>query len=242
MSKKDEALKLAQDLRILADRFSEGWHDGIKIDVSDIVLLSDAAEALAEQPAQQERTDYAVHLNHCNIGEYEGVCKYLDDDCPALKHADMKAKWDLPTPQPAQQEPIKQGWDVDTLLDKPIPLKDFYGPAQQEPVAIVDANDEGYWAEVLPDRSVKVGQPLYTSPPAKQEPAFYRHEDGHLMTPSRAKFLGLDLNELQPLYTSPPVQQNIRNATLDEIADKIAAMPFGDTAASFAVWIREQKT
>jgi len=33
-----------------------------------------------------------------------------------------------------------------------------------------------------------------------------------------------------------------RNATLDEIADKIALMPFGDTAASFAVWIREQKT
>ena len=32
-----------------------------------------------------------------------------------------------------------------------------------------------------------------------------------------------------------------RNATLDEIATKIAAMPFGDTAASFAVWIREQK-
>lgn len=34
----------------------------------------------------------------------------------------------------------------------------------------------------------------------------------------------------------------IRNATLDEIAGKIALMPFGDTAASFAVWIREQKT
>ena len=33
-----------------------------------------------------------------------------------------------------------------------------------------------------------------------------------------------------------------RNATLDEIATKIAAMPFGDTAASFSVWIREQKT
>jgi len=32
-----------------------------------------------------------------------------------------------------------------------------------------------------------------------------------------------------------------RNATLDEIAKKIEAMPFGDTAASFAVWIREQK-
>jgi phosphotransferase system glucose/maltose/N-acetylglucosamine-specific IIC component len=33
-----------------------------------------------------------------------------------------------------------------------------------------------------------------------------------------------------------------RNATLDEIAGKIALMPFGDTAASFAVWIKEQKT
>jgi hypothetical protein len=33
-----------------------------------------------------------------------------------------------------------------------------------------------------------------------------------------------------------------RNATLEEIADKIGKMPFGDTAASFAVWIREQKT
>ena len=33
-----------------------------------------------------------------------------------------------------------------------------------------------------------------------------------------------------------------RNATLNEIAAKIEAMPFGDTAASFAVWIREQKT
>jgi hypothetical protein len=52
----------------------------------------------------QERTDYEVHLNHCNIGECEGVCKYLDDDCPALKHADMKAKWDRPIPPAAQRQ------------------------------------------------------------------------------------------------------------------------------------------
>jgi hypothetical protein len=38
------------------------------------------------------------------------------------------------------------------------------------------------------------------------------------------------------------VRADERNATLDEIANKIEAMPFGDTAASFAVWIREQKT
>jgi hypothetical protein len=28
-------------------------------------------------------------------------------------------------------------------------------------VAVVDANDEGYWADILPDRTVKVGQLLY---------------------------------------------------------------------------------
>jgi len=32
-----------------------------------------------------------------------------------------------------------------------------------------------------------------------------------------------------------------RNQTLDEIANKIAAMPFGDTAASMSIWVRDQK-
>ena len=39
----------------------------------------------------------------------------------------------------------------------------------QDPVAIVDANDEGYWADILPDRSVKVGQPLFAYPPEAQD-------------------------------------------------------------------------
>ncbi len=34
-----------------------------------------------------------------------------------------------------------------------------------EPVAVVDANDDGYRADILPNRSVKVGQPLYAIPP-----------------------------------------------------------------------------
>ena len=45
-------------------------------------------------------------------------------------------------------------------------------------------------------------------------------------------------------YVSPELERLIvlaENQKLDEIANKIAAMPFGDTAASFAVWIREQK-
>lgn len=35
---------------------------------------------------------------------------------------------------------------------------------KQEPVATVDANDDGYWADILPDRDVKVGQLLYAAP------------------------------------------------------------------------------
>jgi ABC-type sugar transport system substrate-binding protein len=46
-------------------------------------------------------------------------------------------------------------------------------------------------------------------------------------------------------YVSPELEKLIaiaQNQKLDEVANRIAAMPFGDTAASFAVWIREQKT
>ena len=54
-----EALKLA--LEALAVRFSEGWHEGIKIDASDIMLLNEAAQALA-QPEQEPVSKYCCHL------------------------------------------------------------------------------------------------------------------------------------------------------------------------------------
>ena len=43
-----EIMQMAHELRELADRFSEGWHDGIKIDASDIVLLTDVANAIEQ--------------------------------------------------------------------------------------------------------------------------------------------------------------------------------------------------
>lgn len=46
---------------------------------------------------------------------------------------------------------------------------------EQEPVAVVDANDEGMWADILPDRSVKVGQLLYTHAQPAQEPLTDEH-------------------------------------------------------------------
>ena len=50
---------------------------------------------------------------------------------------------------------------------------------EQEPVAVVDANDEGYWADILPDRNVKVGQLLYTTPP-QQEPVAWLLTDKNI--------------------------------------------------------------
>ena len=44
--------ELKMELEELAVRFSKGWHEGIKIDASDIMLLNEAAQALA-QPAQE---------------------------------------------------------------------------------------------------------------------------------------------------------------------------------------------
>jgi hypothetical protein len=42
-------LEQAQQLRQLAEKFSEGWHDGIKIDASDVMLLTEVANALDQQ-------------------------------------------------------------------------------------------------------------------------------------------------------------------------------------------------
>lgn len=34
---------------------------------------------------------------------------------------------------------------------------------------------------------------------------------------------------------------NIRNQTIEEVAKEIEKLPFGDTAASFAIFVREMK-
>ena len=45
--------KMKQELEALAEKFSEGWHEGIKIDASDIMLLNDVAQALSESKKQE---------------------------------------------------------------------------------------------------------------------------------------------------------------------------------------------
>lgn len=50
------------------------------------------------------------------------------------------------------------------------------GLKAQEPVAVVDANDDGFWADILPNRDVKVGQQLFAAPKALAP-----HEDTKLL-------------------------------------------------------------
>ncbi len=57
---------------------------------------------------------------------------------------------------------IKNGKD-ETRIDAL--YKALAMPETAEAVAVVDANDDGYFAEILPDRDVKIGQNLYAHPP-----------------------------------------------------------------------------
>ena len=89
-----EALRMA--LEELADRFSEGWHEGIKIDASDIMLLSEAAQALA-QPEQEPDGIALTNIPHprgvsapddLNADALEVVELELPDECEAVGWAD----------------------------------------------------------------------------------------------------------------------------------------------------------
>ena len=48
-------------------------------------------------------------------------------------------------------------------------------------------------------------------------------------------------NDLSPNDIAERVYQNGWNAALEEAAKQIQAMPFGDTAASFVVFLRNMK-
>jgi hypothetical protein len=108
-----EALKLA--LEELAVRFSEGWHEGIKIDASDIMLLSEAAQALAlpdhipdagemvAQPVQDEDGMYLVH----HTAQQDATMQSLKD----LKRSVCDEVGKAAFAQPAQEPVATKDWE-----------------------------------------------------------------------------------------------------------------------------------
>jgi hypothetical protein len=70
--KQPEALRLADSLCDLAEKFSEGWHEGIKIDASDIMLNNEAAAELRR-------------LHEVNAELVEAVKAALSDNQPYIE-------------------------------------------------------------------------------------------------------------------------------------------------------------
>lgn len=75
-------------------------------------------------------------------------------------------------PAPAQDELIPRNQAIAEAFREGVEWQRTR-PAQteQQPVAMVDANDDGMWADILPDVTVKVGQMLYAAPIAQTAPA-----------------------------------------------------------------------
>lgn len=56
-------------------------------------ILVDERQLLAAEmraALAQDEQDTAVHMTHCNQGEWEGVCKYGEEDCPALAQQEQE--------------------------------------------------------------------------------------------------------------------------------------------------------
>ena len=114
MSDLEKAARVALELRQLANKFSEGWHDGIKIDASDVMLLAAAAAALEEQaepvverinagpvgyrykyPDGDWRFSGGIKINGCDPIDSEPVYTH-----PAVKQQQA---------EPVQAEPVADG-------------------------------------------------------------------------------------------------------------------------------------
>jgi hypothetical protein len=76
-----KAAQQALELRRLADKFSEGWHDGIKIDATDVMLLAEVAAAL-EQPEQEPEVppELEAHFRHLDSQMEQELVAWVEKD------------------------------------------------------------------------------------------------------------------------------------------------------------------
>ena len=51
-----------------------------------------------------------------------------------------------------------------------------------------------------------------------------------------------DIEAIMDQFTARTFHQAVRNETLEEVAKEFDKMPFGDTSASFAIFVRNMKT
>jgi hypothetical protein len=111
--------ELKMELEELAVRFSKGWHEGIKIDASDIMLLNEAAQALA-QPEQEPCA------NHCEATAFQIVIKNLRGEIERLK---------APQRTEQEQEPVIGKWSLrEVYFDEDGEPISHRSPPQRKPL------------------------------------------------------------------------------------------------------------
>jgi hypothetical protein len=105
--------------------------------------LHNAMLAAAPKPAQAEPRNHYLDILSSHPSR-----KVTTGECESCKNFNY----------------IKCQCENASCVFEPVTQAEKQEPVNDEPVARVDANDDGYWADILPDRSVKVGQLLYTRP------------------------------------------------------------------------------
>lgn len=159
MTKQTEALKLALEALVYASSYCDTYE-----------AITVLREALAEQPAQQ-----------AFVSPGGGYVPAIPAQQALDKMAENARELGLDYEPSAGTQVSKVWWDGEKLMAKPIPLEDFYKPAQQEPVAWMFQHDETgrmnyvgndgihnptMFLEMNPRYALVC--PLYTSPPAQR--------------------------------------------------------------------------
>ena len=245
-----EAMKLALEALFTyeddwVDDGLGGVHHNVLYDKNKVFkAITALREALAEQPAQPKyrRGDRLICLEteeYCVIhisGTDRQWVKFPDTHIGVYKNEQLAELFELLPKEIEIEQPAQQ--DIPDLIAGTLGvsrgtaydmMREALAGAQQEPVAWISKHGVVYPLDAKDEvHPINELQPLYTSPPAQQETD---HADELTIAYMSGVHRGKEL-----------AQRDLRNATLDEIATKIEAMPFGDTAASFAVWIRQQRT
>ena len=165
---KDEPVALHHDTADLVNRFSQAMREKLakaerKYGYSNLWANCDWMDEC--------RAKLVEHLHKGDPLDVANYCAFLwhhGEHCKQEPVKDEPVAWMVVTSydklifqNASQAEHCAEKWE---LVSAPLYTRPQPEPVNDEPVARVDANDDGYWADILPDRSVKVGQLLYTRP------------------------------------------------------------------------------
>jgi hypothetical protein len=161
---KDEVLDLALDWLVCYKDKSMSRNNAEDLAEELITAIKQARSAPVQEPVAW-RYDLKQTGSFAGVStEYSPVKLSIGENWTPL--------YTTPPAAPVQEPAIKQGWDVDTLLDKPAaPVQELIGYLFQHEetglTTVVDVQQVEWGFEKNNPRHQKIG-PVYTTPPAAQ--------------------------------------------------------------------------